>query len=212
MRARRVATRGSAASVMNALRFMKEGQVDCVKMQGGRDKQHIIKAIADVAHHRHARVGDGLLDQRRREGTGAILVVARRRQQRYAPLQILAQADQPIAIKADPAPSAPARLQELRQRHRRPVHRELSAQAQPIPARGDAQRQRTRVRDDHAQRRPVPRCEARNLERIVPAPRGAPGRAHRGIEAEARDAGRPLALPQGRTGCFRPVRDDLGPG
>ena len=33
--------------VMNALRFMKEGGVDCVKMQGGRDKFHIIKAIAD---------------------------------------------------------------------------------------------------------------------------------------------------------------------
>ncbi len=33
--------------VMNALRFMKEGGVDCVKMQGGRDKFDIIKAIAD---------------------------------------------------------------------------------------------------------------------------------------------------------------------
>ena len=33
--------------VMNALRFMKEGGVDCVKMQGGRDKFEIIKAIAD---------------------------------------------------------------------------------------------------------------------------------------------------------------------
>ena len=35
-------------AVMNALRFMKEGAVDCVKMQGGRDKFHIIKAIADA--------------------------------------------------------------------------------------------------------------------------------------------------------------------
>ncbi len=34
--------------MVNALRFMKEGQVDCVKMQGGRDKQHIIRAIADA--------------------------------------------------------------------------------------------------------------------------------------------------------------------
>jgi len=34
--------------VTNALRFMKEGGVDCVKMQGGRDKFHIIKAIADA--------------------------------------------------------------------------------------------------------------------------------------------------------------------
>ena len=33
--------------VANALRFMKEGAVDCVKMQGGRDKFDIIKAIAD---------------------------------------------------------------------------------------------------------------------------------------------------------------------
>ena len=33
--------------VRNALRFMKEGAVDCVKMQGGRDKFDIIKAIAD---------------------------------------------------------------------------------------------------------------------------------------------------------------------
>ncbi len=43
---------GSYASpdvgVMNALRFMKEGGVDCVKMQGGRDKFAIIKAIADA--------------------------------------------------------------------------------------------------------------------------------------------------------------------
>jgi len=42
---------GSYASpdigVMNALRFMKEGGVDCVKMQGGRDKFSIIRAIAD---------------------------------------------------------------------------------------------------------------------------------------------------------------------
>jgi 3-methyl-2-oxobutanoate hydroxymethyltransferase len=34
--------------VHNALRFMKEAGVDCVKMQGGRDKAHIIKAIADA--------------------------------------------------------------------------------------------------------------------------------------------------------------------
>ncbi|HTP62087.1 MAG TPA: 3-methyl-2-oxobutanoate hydroxymethyltransferase [Burkholderiales bacterium] len=34
--------------VTNALRFMKEGGVDCVKMQGGRDKFHILKAIADA--------------------------------------------------------------------------------------------------------------------------------------------------------------------
>ena len=33
---------------MNALRFMKEGAVDCVKMQGGRDKFPILKAIADA--------------------------------------------------------------------------------------------------------------------------------------------------------------------
>jgi 3-methyl-2-oxobutanoate hydroxymethyltransferase len=43
---------GSYASaevgVANALRFMKEGAVDCVKMQGGRDKFDIIKAIADA--------------------------------------------------------------------------------------------------------------------------------------------------------------------
>ena len=35
-------------AVINALRFMKEGNVDCVKMQGGRDKFQIIKAIADA--------------------------------------------------------------------------------------------------------------------------------------------------------------------
>ena len=35
-------------AVMNALRFMKEGGVDCVKIQGGRDKFHLIKAIADA--------------------------------------------------------------------------------------------------------------------------------------------------------------------
>ena len=35
-------------AVMTALRFMKEGAVDCVKMQGGRDKFPIIKAIADA--------------------------------------------------------------------------------------------------------------------------------------------------------------------
>ena len=34
--------------VANALRFMKEGAVDCVKMQGGRDKFDIINAIADA--------------------------------------------------------------------------------------------------------------------------------------------------------------------
>ena len=34
-------------AVTNALRFMKEGAVDCVKMQGGRDKFPILKAIAD---------------------------------------------------------------------------------------------------------------------------------------------------------------------
>jgi 3-methyl-2-oxobutanoate hydroxymethyltransferase len=34
--------------VANALRFMKEGAVDCVKMQGGREKFDIIKAIADA--------------------------------------------------------------------------------------------------------------------------------------------------------------------
>lgn len=34
-------------AVANALRFMKEGAVDCVKMQGGRDKFPILKAIAD---------------------------------------------------------------------------------------------------------------------------------------------------------------------
>ena len=34
--------------VANALRFMKEGAVDCVKMQGGREKFAIIKAIADA--------------------------------------------------------------------------------------------------------------------------------------------------------------------
>jgi 3-methyl-2-oxobutanoate hydroxymethyltransferase len=35
-------------AVANALRFMKEGGVDCVKMQGGREKFGIIKAIADA--------------------------------------------------------------------------------------------------------------------------------------------------------------------
>lgn len=35
-------------AVHNALRFMKEAGVDCVKMQGGRDKFPIIKAIADA--------------------------------------------------------------------------------------------------------------------------------------------------------------------
>jgi 3-methyl-2-oxobutanoate hydroxymethyltransferase len=34
--------------VANALRFMKEGGVDCVKMQGGREKFGIVKAIADA--------------------------------------------------------------------------------------------------------------------------------------------------------------------
>ena len=35
-------------AVKNALRFMKEGAVDCVKMQGGREKFDIIKAVADA--------------------------------------------------------------------------------------------------------------------------------------------------------------------
>jgi 3-methyl-2-oxobutanoate hydroxymethyltransferase len=35
-------------AVTNALRFMKEGGVDCVKIQGGRDKFQLIKAIADA--------------------------------------------------------------------------------------------------------------------------------------------------------------------
>ena len=35
-------------AVHNALRFMKEGQVDAVKMQGGREKMPIIRAIADA--------------------------------------------------------------------------------------------------------------------------------------------------------------------
>jgi 3-methyl-2-oxobutanoate hydroxymethyltransferase len=35
-------------AVHNALRFMKEGQVDAVKMQGGREKTPIIRAIADA--------------------------------------------------------------------------------------------------------------------------------------------------------------------
>ena len=34
--------------VLNALRLMKEGGADVVKMQGGREKAHIIKAIADA--------------------------------------------------------------------------------------------------------------------------------------------------------------------
>jgi len=34
--------------VLNALRIMKEGGADVVKMQGGREKAHIIKAIADA--------------------------------------------------------------------------------------------------------------------------------------------------------------------
>ena len=38
----------SDLAVLNALRFMKEGGVDCVKIQGGRDKFHLIKAIADA--------------------------------------------------------------------------------------------------------------------------------------------------------------------
>ncbi len=37
-----------AIAVKNALRFMKEGQVDCVKMQGGRAQVPIIRAIADA--------------------------------------------------------------------------------------------------------------------------------------------------------------------
>jgi 3-methyl-2-oxobutanoate hydroxymethyltransferase len=35
-------------AVNNALRFMKEGAVDCVKMQGGREKFDILKAVADA--------------------------------------------------------------------------------------------------------------------------------------------------------------------
>lgn len=35
-------------AVKNALRFMKEGAVDCVKMQGGREKFDILKAVADA--------------------------------------------------------------------------------------------------------------------------------------------------------------------
>ncbi len=35
-------------AVMNALRLMKEGGADVVKMQGGKDKAHIIKAVADA--------------------------------------------------------------------------------------------------------------------------------------------------------------------
>ena len=34
--------------VLNALRIMKEGGADVVKMQGGREKAHIVKAIADA--------------------------------------------------------------------------------------------------------------------------------------------------------------------
>jgi ketopantoate hydroxymethyltransferase len=34
--------------VANALRLMKEGGADVVKMQGGKDKSHIIRAIADA--------------------------------------------------------------------------------------------------------------------------------------------------------------------
>lgn len=35
-------------AVANALRFMKEAGVDCVKLQGGREKFPIIKAVADA--------------------------------------------------------------------------------------------------------------------------------------------------------------------
>jgi 3-methyl-2-oxobutanoate hydroxymethyltransferase len=35
-------------AVVNALRLMKEGGADVVKMQGGREKAHIVKAIADA--------------------------------------------------------------------------------------------------------------------------------------------------------------------
>ncbi len=35
-------------AVTNALRLMKEGGADVVKMQGGREKAHIVKAIADA--------------------------------------------------------------------------------------------------------------------------------------------------------------------
>jgi 3-methyl-2-oxobutanoate hydroxymethyltransferase len=37
--------------VLNALRLMKEGGADVVKMQGGREKAAIIKAIADAGVH-----------------------------------------------------------------------------------------------------------------------------------------------------------------
>ena len=36
------------SGVANALRLMKEGGADVVKMQGGKDKAHIIRAIADA--------------------------------------------------------------------------------------------------------------------------------------------------------------------
>jgi 3-methyl-2-oxobutanoate hydroxymethyltransferase len=35
-------------ALANALRFMKEAGVDCVKLQGGREKSAIIKAVADA--------------------------------------------------------------------------------------------------------------------------------------------------------------------
>src|SRR5690606_16058909 len=35
-------------AVVNALRLMKEGGADVVKMQGGKEKAHIVKAIADA--------------------------------------------------------------------------------------------------------------------------------------------------------------------
>jgi 3-methyl-2-oxobutanoate hydroxymethyltransferase len=35
-------------AVVNAIRLMKEGGADVVKMQGGREKAHIVKAIADA--------------------------------------------------------------------------------------------------------------------------------------------------------------------
>ena len=35
-------------AVHNALRLMKEGGAECVKLQGGREKFDIIKAVADA--------------------------------------------------------------------------------------------------------------------------------------------------------------------
>ena len=44
-------------AVMNALRFMKEGAVDCVKIQGGRDKFPILKAMVDAGVPMMSHVG-----------------------------------------------------------------------------------------------------------------------------------------------------------